>query len=87
MPKPSNVTDAELTACNVAADDLLMEMQDYIARIENGYIDQIERPIATARAFALIAKTASDLTLKLLMRAEIQQQHAALETLRKAASE
>lgn len=83
MPKLPNVTDAELTALHVNADDLVMEMQDYIARIDKGYVDRLENSLATARAFALIARTASELTHRLLMLTELQEQQDQLAALRK----
>ena len=86
MAKLPNVKDAELIACHVAADQFLTEMQDFVFRIEKGYVDKIETPMETARAYALIAKTASDLTHKILVRAELQKQREELESLRFRAS-
>jgi hypothetical protein len=83
MPKLPIVTDAELTALHVNADDLVMEMQDYIARIDKGYVNRLESSLATARAFALIARTASELTHRLLMLTELQEQKDQLAALRK----
>ena len=87
MPKLPNVTDAELTAAHVAADDFLMEMQDHIARIGKGYVDDIENPTAMARSYALIAKTAGELTHQILMLAELQKQRSELAALRQAVNQ
>lgn len=82
MPKMDKVTDAEIKACHIAADDLLSEMHDFINRMEKGYVDRLEDPANDARQFALIAQAASTMVCKILSHGEMQRQRDELNKLR-----
>lgn len=74
MGKLKNVTDAEVVACHVGANDFLMEMHDLGDRLEKGYVDRIENPTMDAKAFMLIARAASNMAVHLLLVADMQKQ-------------
>lgn len=82
MPKQPNVTDADIIACHVAADNFLMEMQDIAGRIQKGYVDRIEDPVAAAREFTLIARAASNMVVMLLFVDQTQKQKDEIAALR-----
>jgi hypothetical protein len=82
MAKLRNVTDAEIIACHVGADSFLMELQDFLHRINAGAVDHIEHPAESARSFALIAREASSMAAVLLMQARLQEQRAEIAKLR-----
>jgi len=84
MPKLPNVTDAEIIACYVAQNAALDEMQDFADRIQKGYVERIENPVSTAKNFAVIARAANDMAVRILLVAEMQQQRDELNAQRDA---
>lgn len=82
MGKLKNVTDAEIIACHVSAEDFLMEMHDLSDRMEKGYVDRVENPAAAAKSFALFARAASDMAVQLLILDNLQKGRDEIAALR-----
>ena len=73
MAKAKNVTNDEVIKCYITADAILFEMQDIAQRIDRGHVDRIEDCVTAAKMFGIIARAASELTVKLLTVAKIQR--------------
>ena len=69
----ANVTNDEVNKCYITADAILFEMQDIARRIDRGHVDRIEDCVTAAKMFGIIARAASELTVKLLTVAKIQR--------------
>lgn len=79
MPKMQNVTEAEIEAVIRAMDDSLQDMHDISNRLEKGYCDDLTKPVEHAKNFALIARAASDLVVRIIGKRAMQEQSAELE--------
>jgi hemerythrin-like domain-containing protein len=79
--KLPNVTMAELKAADEIGNDLHATIADLLNRLEKGYSDPIESPVALARSFLALSRTTADLSSQLLFRAALQEDKAELEKL------
>jgi len=83
MGKRVNVTEWELAACVTGQENALHEMYDFANRIEKGYVDRISNPTEAAKQFALIARAASDMAVKMLYVDQAQRQKDDIARLRR----
>ena len=87
MPKLPNVTTAELQDAIVAADNLIIEVQNILERMRSGYNEPLTDPGAVARTFAYAAREASAMVAQLLYMDMMQKTKAMLNGLRAEASD
>lgn len=82
MAKLKPVTDNELSACIASTDDALMAMHDLTHRVNHGAVDRLELVERHAKAFALLARAAADMTVMMLARLAVQRQTDELNRLK-----
>ena len=81
MPKLQNVTEAEIKTLVDGFEETLGRMHDMINRMERGYCDDLTEPAGLAKEFALIARAASDMMVRVLGKQAVQEQKAKLNEL------
>lgn len=83
MPKMKNVSADDLKIVEKNSEDVLSDILDVCDRVEKGYVDDIEDPVALARHFTALARAASQAAGLMLFRLQMQKQSAELAELKK----
>jgi len=82
---PKNLTDAELKSLNDQASVMIDTLQSATEKLKKLHCDDLTNCVGHARDLAILARDAAQLSTFLLMRQEMQEQHAEIKRLREAA--
>ena len=84
MAKKPNSTElaAQLSALLLRAGDLAIELADMGDTLNRAYEAEVDKPLEAARSLAALARNASQLSLQMIARHELQEQKAELQRLR-----
>jgi hypothetical protein len=82
---PKNLTDADLVVIEAKVSELIDITQEAVDKMKKLHCDDLTNCVGHARNIAILARDASNLACFLLMRNEMQEQHAEINRLREAA--
>ena len=84
MGKLPNVTAEELKGLDERGSDLCQELWGVHNRLEKGYADELVSPLALARSFLSLSRSAADVAALILGRAALQEMQRETEALLRA---